>query len=45
MFTVHSDVLPEEDARSAGVSAVVSKSDHASVLLRKARALVYQTAA
>ncbi len=45
MFTVHSDVLSEEDARSAGVSAVVSKSDHASVLLRKARALVYHTAA
>jgi two-component system, chemotaxis family, protein-glutamate methylesterase/glutaminase len=45
MFTVYSDVLSEEEARSAGVSAVVSKSDPASVLLGKARALLYQTAA
>jgi two-component system, chemotaxis family, chemotaxis protein CheY len=45
MFTVYGDVLSEEDARSAGVSAVISKSEPASVLLGKARALLYQTAA
>ena len=45
MFTVYSDVLSAEDAHSAGVSAVISKSEHASVLLRKARALLYPAAA
>jgi len=33
MFAVYSDVLSAEDAHSAGVSAVISKSEHASVLL------------
>ena len=45
MFTVYGDVLSEEDARSAGVSAVVSKSEHVSFLIEKARALTHQTAA
>jgi DNA-binding NarL/FixJ family response regulator len=45
MFTVYGDVLSEEDARSAGVSAVVSKSEHVSFLIEKARTLTHQTAA
>jgi len=45
MFTMYSDVLSEEEARSAGVSAMFSKSEHASVLLRTARALLYPSAA
>src|SRR5580692_2712554 len=45
MFSEYSDVFSEQEARSAGVSALVSKSEHVSFLIEKARALVYPTAA
>ena len=45
IFSEYSDVLPEAEARSAGVSALVSKSEHVSVLVAKARALLYPVAA
>ena len=45
IFSEHSDVLSEAEARSAGVSALVSKSEHVSVLVAKARALLYPVAA
>ncbi len=45
VFSEHSDVFSEEEARSAGVSVLVSKSDHVSVLVAKARALLYPVAA
>jgi DNA-binding NarL/FixJ family response regulator len=37
MYSAHSDSYTEKAARSAGVSAIVSKSEHISVLLDKAR--------
>lgn len=40
IFTHYSDVLSEEEAHSAGISAVVSKAAHNSVLLDKARDLL-----
>ena len=40
MFSEYSDVFSEQEARSAGVSALVSKSEHVSVLLGKARSLL-----
>lgn len=43
LFSEYSDVLPGQDMRAAGLSALVSKGDHTSVLLSKARALVYHT--
>src|SRR5260370_38673230 len=45
IFSEYSDALPEAEARSAGVSALVSKSEHVSVLVAKARALLYPFAA
>src|SRR6266705_3412856 len=45
IFSEYSDVFSEKEARSAGVSALVSKSEHASVLVGKARALLYHIAA
>jgi CheY-like chemotaxis protein len=39
MFTEYSDVLSEKQARSAGISALVSKFAHASVLVEKVRLL------
>ncbi len=45
MFSEYSDVFSEKEARSAGVSALVSKSEHVSVLIDKARALLYPAAA
>src|SRR6266446_3527002 len=45
IFSEYSDVFSEEEARSAGVSALVSKSEHVSVLVAKARALLYPVAA
>ena len=39
IFSEYSDVFFEKEARSAGVSVLVSKSEHASVLVGKARAL------
>ena len=45
MFSEYSDVISEEDANSAGLSALVSKAEHISVLVGKARALLYPIAA
>jgi len=45
VFSEYCDVFSEEEARSAGVSALVSKSEHMSVLVGKARALLYPMAA
>ena len=45
MFSEYGDVFSEKEAQSAGVSALVSKSEHVSVLIGKARALLYPTAA
>jgi DNA-binding NarL/FixJ family response regulator len=45
VFSEYSDVFSDEEARSAGVSAVVSKSEHMSVLLEKTRALLFPMAA
>jgi len=44
MYSAFSDALPEEEARGAGVSAVISKSDVSS-LMKKARSLCDQKAA
>jgi DNA-binding NarL/FixJ family response regulator len=45
IFSEYSDVFSEQEARSAGVSALVSKSEHVSVLLGKARSLLDPLAA
>jgi len=45
MFSEYCNVCSDEEARSAGISALVLKSEHASVLVGKARALVYPAAA
>jgi DNA-binding NarL/FixJ family response regulator len=45
IFSEYSDVFSEAEARSAGVSALVSKSEHVSVLISKARAVLYDIAA
>jgi DNA-binding NarL/FixJ family response regulator len=45
IFTAHSDPFVEKEARAAGVSAVVSKSEAVSVLITKARGLLDQIAA
>ena len=45
MYSAFSDSFTQREARSAGVSALVSKSENISVLLGKARSLVYQIAA
>ena len=45
IFSEYSDVFSAEEAHSAGVSALVSKSEHMSVLVGKARALLYPMAA
>jgi DNA-binding NarL/FixJ family response regulator len=45
MFSEYSDLLSEQEALSAGVSALVSKSEHISFLIEKARALLYPAAA
>jgi DNA-binding NarL/FixJ family response regulator len=45
IFSEYSDVFSENEARSAGVSALVSKSEHVSVLLDKMRRLCGQIAA
>jgi DNA-binding NarL/FixJ family response regulator len=39
MFSQYCDVFSDREARSAGVSAFVSKSDHLSVLIDKVRRL------
>ena len=45
IFSEYSDVFSVEEAHSAGISALVSKSEHMSVLVSKARALLYNIAA
>ncbi len=45
IFSEYSDVFSEKEARSAGISALVSKSKHISALVSKARALLYHIAA
>jgi DNA-binding NarL/FixJ family response regulator len=45
MYSACTDSYIEKEAHSAGVSALVSKSEHVSVLLANARRLVYQIAA
>lgn len=43
MFSIYSDSFTEKEARSAGVSALVSKFEDISQLLRIARNLLYPT--
>jgi DNA-binding NarL/FixJ family response regulator len=45
IFSWYSDVFSPEEARSAGVSALVSKSEPISLLVCKARALLHSFAA
>ena len=45
VFSEYGDVFSEREARSTGVSAFVSKTEHLSVLLDKARAVLYSAAA
>jgi DNA-binding NarL/FixJ family response regulator len=45
IFTAHSDPFVEKEAREAGVSTVVSKSEAVAVLITKARGLLDQIAA
>jgi DNA-binding NarL/FixJ family response regulator len=45
IFSEYSDAFSEKEARSAGISALVSKSEPVSVLIHKARALLYPAAA
>jgi DNA-binding NarL/FixJ family response regulator len=40
IFSGYSDVFSKREAQSAGVSALVSKSEHLSVLVSKARSLL-----
>jgi DNA-binding NarL/FixJ family response regulator len=45
MFSEYSDASCEQEARSAGISALIAKSEHISVLVEKARSLLYPAAA
>ena len=45
MFSNYSDKFSEEEARSAGISAMVSKTESVSVLVTKARLLINNIAA
>jgi DNA-binding NarL/FixJ family response regulator len=45
MYSAFGDKLAENQARLIGISEVVSKSDQPSVLIHKARALLYSAAA
>ncbi len=45
MYSAFGDEFAEHQARLIGVSEVVSKSEHVSVLILKARSLLYSTAA
>ena len=45
MYSAYSDSFTAKEAHSAGVSALVSKSENIAVLLGKARSLVYEIAA
>jgi DNA-binding NarL/FixJ family response regulator len=44
IFSEYGNAFSEKEARSAGISAVVSKSEHISALVSKARALLYRIA-
>ena len=43
VFSEYSDVLSEREARSEGISALVSKTEPVSVLLDKARSVLHST--
>jgi DNA-binding NarL/FixJ family response regulator len=45
MYSAFGDRFVEHQARLIGISEVVSKSEHGSVLIHKARGLLYSTAA
>ena len=45
MYSAFGDRVAEHQARLIGISEVVSKSEHASVLIHKARGLLYSSAA
>ena len=45
MFSDYSDAFSKKEASSVGISALVSKSEHASKLIDTARSLLYPTAA
>ena len=45
MYSAFGDKFAEHQARLIGISEVVSKSEHASVLIHKARGLLHSTAA
>ena len=45
MFSEYSDVFSKKEAQFAGVSVLISKAEHISVLIDKARALLYPAAA
>lgn len=45
IYTVHAGMFVEQEARSAGVSAVISKADPVSALIATARTLSHQAAA
>jgi CheY-like chemotaxis protein len=45
MFTFYVEAFVEREARSAGVNELVSKSAHISVVMDKARSLLYRNAA
>lgn len=45
MYSAFGDKVAESQARLIGISEVVSKSEHASVLVHKARGLLYSSAA
>jgi DNA-binding NarL/FixJ family response regulator len=45
MFSEYSSAFSEQEAHSVGISALVSKSEHISVLVETARSLLYRAAA
>jgi DNA-binding NarL/FixJ family response regulator len=45
IYTAHSNPFVEKEARSAGASAIISKSEAVAVLINKARSLLDQIAA
>ena len=45
VFSEYSDVFSEREARSRGISGIVSKTEQLSVLLDKARSALYSAAA
>lgn len=45
LYSNHSDIFSDAEARSAGISALVSKSDHISTLIGKTRALAQSAVA